>query len=303
MPWLNHPAYVPVRDRLIARLKKNDVVFRKLNHIILICGAANSARRSRLTEYISKSFPNIIIFRAEDVWNFVSANSDKNALEMEDYLASLSDVVIILVESAGTLTELGAFSMSDSLRLKLLPILDKAHIDDDSFINTGPIRWIDKDSTFQPSIFCDMKAVLTCTGELSSRLNELPKPRKQRGTPLPEIYTSKKHLLYFICDLVAVLNPSTPSHIHYYAERIIGDIDLDEVKYLLGLGSVLGILRSFTFDHVTFFCRPMEDNRMATYHYRRDFDFSAARSGILNALLRIPVYEQALSEMNNVHVG
>ena len=62
---------------------------------------------------------------------------------MEAKLAGLSDIVIIIVESPGTLAELGAFSLSDPLRKKLLPLLDKKYRTGQSFVavlHAGPTK-------------------------------------------------------------------------------------------------------------------------------------------------------------------
>jgi hypothetical protein len=79
---------------------------------------------------------------------------------MESDLAALADLVIIIVESAGTFAELGAFSLSDPLRKKVLPIVDAQFRDQPSFISTGPLRWIDAESAFAETIYVSLPKIL-----------------------------------------------------------------------------------------------------------------------------------------------
>jgi hypothetical protein len=133
LPWLEHPAYVKIRERLIGYLRSDKYRFRGLGPVIFICGGANSAPRDTLRDYLNRHFPDISLFYAEQVWLRIVPSAGSNALEMEDYLGQLADMVVIIVESPGTFTELGAFSLSEPLRKKLLPILDSR---DPSFINS-----------------------------------------------------------------------------------------------------------------------------------------------------------------------
>jgi hypothetical protein len=84
--------------------------------VIFLCGGFKSPAREALRVYLGKYDADLAVFYAEDAWSKISANPALNALQMEDYLAKLADLVIVLVESPGTFTELGAFSLSELLR-------------------------------------------------------------------------------------------------------------------------------------------------------------------------------------------
>src|SRR4029077_14833460 len=118
-----------------------------------LCGAVNSPVRDRIAEYL-RARTDTLVFYADEVWARL-ARADLNALEMEDQLAGLADVVMIVVESPGTYCELGAFSLSPGLRKKLLPLIDARFKGSQSFINTGPVRWIDSESRYGPTIYTD----------------------------------------------------------------------------------------------------------------------------------------------------
>ena len=78
---------------------------------------------------------------AEDVnaW-FRKDDALPDLLELENYLAHLADVIVLFVESPGSIAELGAFAASDALRTKLLAVRNTFYSSEQSFIADGPIR-------------------------------------------------------------------------------------------------------------------------------------------------------------------
>ncbi len=219
MPWLNHPKFLRPRDETLEQFKAKEFNFRKVKPVVFLCGGFESARRDRLAQFLKKNHPEILAFYADNVWPFIAKQSELNALEMEAQLANLADMVLIVVESPGTFAELGAFSLGDPLRKKLLPIIDIQYRESNSFINTGPVRWIDKDSDFKPTLWIDHSKILEVVDELKDRLSRLPKATTAR---IPDLSDSPKHLLFFICDLISVFGPVPLKHINYYVEKIIG---------------------------------------------------------------------------------
>ncbi len=222
MSWLEHPAYINIRERLIRYLRSDKYRFRALEPVVFLCGAANSAPRDALRDYLRRHFPEISLFYAEQVWMRIVPSAGANALEMEDYLGQLADILVIIVESPGTFTELGAFSLSEPLRKKLLPILDSRFRNPNSFIETGPAQWIGQDSLFRPPIYVNHSRILECVAELEDRLGRIPKPKTTRNSKISS--HSPKHLVFFICDLVAVIGPATSAVIEYYIRSIVPGI-------------------------------------------------------------------------------
>src|SRR5690606_21262580 len=118
--------------------------------------------------------PTHYVFYAEAIWSDPSRPRNDNALEMENQLADLADAVIIIVESPGTFAELGAFSSNPSLRKKMLPILSHEYKNiKDSFIATGPVQWIDKDSLFKPSLYANHSMILQAAPEIDERMKRI----------------------------------------------------------------------------------------------------------------------------------
>ena len=69
-------------------------------------------------------------------------------LTFEEFLAEVSDCIILFVESPGSFCELGAFSYADKLFSdKLAIIIDKQYEGSESFIITGPTAKARKDGS------------------------------------------------------------------------------------------------------------------------------------------------------------
>jgi len=136
---------------------KKYLVSRKIT--IFLCGGFNSHRREILAEYLRthRKWP---VFFADDVWKILSQGDD-NALGMENQLGDFSDVIVIIAESPGTFAEIGAFANIVNLREKLLIIVNKAYQNDDSFLNTGPLRWIKAESKFEGVLYVDFDHFIT----------------------------------------------------------------------------------------------------------------------------------------------
>ena len=220
---------------------------------------------------------------------------------MESDLAALSDLVVIIVESPGTFAELGAFSHVEALRKKLLPIVDLQYKGANSFINTGPIRWIDEESDYRPTIWARHNQILECASELESRIDTIPKPK---STKVSDLAKSRKHLLFFLCDLVGVIAPTTVEAIGYFMERIAPSVPIAELEItlLVGLAEAMGLLRKDTITmargvETTFFSPARTDALQHPYHRIRWVNLSELRAEFLSGLLKNPEAVKAIREV------
>ena len=240
--WVEQAKLRSACDRIVSSLSPEHYRFRRISPVIFICGGLNSAPRNTLRDYLKHRRSDLQIFYAEQVWELISANPGLGALKMESDLAALSDLIVIIVESPGTFAELGAFSHVEGLRKKLLPIVDQKYRGANSFINTGPIQWIDAESDFRPTIWTRQDQILVCADELERRIASIPKPKSEKVSDLAR---SRKHLLFFVCDLIAVLAPTTIDAIEFFMSKIaptVRAVDL-EITLLVGLAEAMGLIR------------------------------------------------------------
>jgi hypothetical protein len=291
--WFDHPRYVPVRDKLIGALSRPSYHFRKLSPVVFLCGGAHSAARDTLRLYINRTRPTFRVFYAEKVWEAIAGMGHIDALQMENQLADLADIVVIVVESAGTFTELGAFSVSEPLRKKILPILDdiyKTHTT--SFIATGPIRWIDATSDFAPSLYAPHIMILSAAKELDERLNRI----KKRGTTVKDLNGSRMHVLFFLCDLISMIYPATLEMVALYMSRIapaLGMLDLD-LHLLLALGTAMDLLQIRTIGGSSYFAPASLTLISRPYHHVPRVNFGSYRGEHAAVLQMIPSAKEVL---------
>jgi hypothetical protein len=299
--WLEHPRYVPARDRLIEYLRSSRYRFRRLDPVLFLCGAAASKPRDSLRDYLRKRVQNVSLFYAERVWEQIASSGDRSALKMESDLALLADMLVIIVESPGTFAELGAFSLSNDLRKKILPIVDKQYRHQEkSFISTGPLRWIDSDSNFAPTIYVSLSMILEAVDEIEERISRIPKSRTVKITDLAE---SPKHLLFFLCDLISIIHPATVEVVNFYLERIAPSILSSgiNVATLMGLGVAMDLLQAekvTVSGSVETFYSPMGPDAIGhPFHHPRLLDMESLRATHVSVLLALPEAKAVLDRL------
>jgi len=301
--WLEHPKYVPAREHVIEYLRSTRYRFRRLSPVLFLCGGAGSARRDTLRDYLRKHIPGLSLFYAERVWEHIASHVERGALKMESDLADLADLVLIVVESPGTFAELGAFSLSPPLRKKLLPIVDEEHQHQQSFISTGPLRWIDSESDFKPTIYVPLPQILQAVDQIEERIARIP---KSRPVKVSDLATSPKHLLFFLCDLIAVFHPATIEIIEYYLGRIAPSILSSDISVptLVGLAAAMDLLRvqDATIDDKkeTFFSPISQSAVERPFHHTRLLDLSSQRAAHVSVLFAVPQAKAILENLRKL---
>ena len=293
MSWIYHPSFKRVRAAVLEKLTAKEFHFRKVKRVAFLCGARNSAPRDYLAAYLKKHRTDFEFFYAEKVWNILAERDGANALRMEDELARLADVVVIIVESPGTFTELGAFTLSKALRVKLLPILPREHQGEASFIKSGPVHWIDLDSQFAPSIWAPLASILDAVDEIDERFDRLP---KTGGMRVEELQYSPKHLLFFVCDLIAIFGPCSMDYLESCVNEILDESTDPSVSTLVALAVALDLVRPLS-DKL--FYRPIDENgQLRQFQYRRKYiDPADLRAQVLSVMQTIPDARAAVRSM------
>jgi hypothetical protein len=146
-----------LRDQYLGPLTTSDIS-------IFLCGGAGNnevgLRRKLGTALAAlKSKYRYSTFYPEDMFvELVLGHQKLDLLTLENLLAKSVSSVVILLHSAGTLTELGAFSNHGQLKDKLVVVMDPKYKKSNSFISTGPIRLLQK-STSSQVLFIKMDEV------------------------------------------------------------------------------------------------------------------------------------------------
>jgi hypothetical protein len=248
--------------------------------------------------------PGVDVFYAEQVWEQIASRANRSALKMESDLAALADLVIIIVESPGTFAELGAFSLSDELRKKVLPVIDQRYRNEESFIATGPVRWIDSDSRYSPTIYVPLSRILEAADQVEDRISRIS---RSHTTKISDISKSARHLLFFLCDLICVIHPASVEMVEYYVKRIAPAISASntDISMLLGLGAAMELLREDRIsdngiEHILY--SPAQiDSVERPFHHARLLDLQSLRASHISALLSIPQALRTITLVRHLH--
>lgn len=221
-------------------LKKDSV-------IVLVCGAqdrdGNVSGRNLILNYANRNLPHFKFFQAEQVFSTLSYfKKKKDLLYLEDQFASYSDCIIVILESAGSFAEIGAFAIKDDIAKLLLVINDIRFIKDQSFINLGPVAKVNKMSIFRPTIYVNPEQIMKSAHILEERLSRIQRKQKK----LEEIRNYEefanckpKIKLMFIADIISLLSPITKRELYKfirfcynYTKRVNLDVELGLLEAL-----------------------------------------------------------------------
>lgn len=84
----------------------------------------------------------------EDFTDWLHDSVYPDLLTFESDLAETSSLVIIALESPGSIAELGSFSVNGGLREKIIIIISEYHHEQSSFITLGPLRLLPEENVF-----------------------------------------------------------------------------------------------------------------------------------------------------------
>lgn len=294
MLWLNHPSYKRACQEVRNRLEVKKSRLKSLRPIVFICGGNGSQRRDRLNEYLQR-FSAWLTFYAEDVFQALTKfEPNANALQIESDLAELADATIIIAESPGTFAELGAFALSEELRSKLLPIVESKFKDDSSFLAVGPIRWVDKDSRFGPTIWADFSVILDIAEEVRARLTRnihRPSPGDIRRLVLRN---SRKHLLFMVVLITEILGPVSRSQIRSFLESLLGVDSGKDVTAFIALAKSLKLVEEVELDGESLYFRRQGSVNVGRMNRPTPLIVASLRALILSAMQQIPSAVKAL---------
>jgi hypothetical protein len=119
---------------------------------IFLCGGSGteeSTFRRGLGEKISKTISKYrySVYYPEDMFmELLLGHQKEDLLTLENILADSTNAIVILLNSPGTFTELGAFANHEKLCNKLIVVMNPKYSLKKSFINLGPIRYLKKNT-------------------------------------------------------------------------------------------------------------------------------------------------------------
>lgn len=107
---------------------------------------APKSKRDACVQWLSVNRPDVFsrLLLPENYDDWSSFNTYSDLLLFEEDLGYLTAAVVIFLEAAGSIAELGAFSQIPSLRDRLVIVVTDEHHEKKSFISLGPLRQLEQ---------------------------------------------------------------------------------------------------------------------------------------------------------------
>ncbi|MCF7838328.1 MAG: retron St85 family effector protein [Candidatus Marinimicrobia bacterium] len=204
---------------------------------IFLCGGAGRSDgdvRRGLGDAISalKSKYRYSVHYPEDIFiELVLGHQRQDLLTLENLLARSVSAVVLLLQSPGTFTELGAFSNHDLLKDKLVVVVDPRYKKAQSFINVGPLRYLAKETSshvlFLEMANANLSALVKAVGEASRAIAVAHPPKRDLTNPIA-CYGLYLALLYVLdpvprvsfAELARTLQPDDRNLVATVAETV-----------------------------------------------------------------------------------
>ena len=123
-------------------------IFSKINHEnidLFLCGGASTKEEKSVRDQIKDSLvsnPKLSILYPEDLFAEMQSRKKYDLLTLEKFLANNSDVILIVCESPGSYTELGAFVNNYETFGKVVVLVKTKFKNSKSFIMQGPVAYV-----------------------------------------------------------------------------------------------------------------------------------------------------------------
>lgn len=168
----------------------------------------------------------------------------------ERHLAELSSVIVLILESPGSIAELGLFSVLEEYQSKLLVVIEASHYTSTSFIKMGPVDYLEKAHGNQaechrwlaPSgrhtVF-DSSAAEDLQPELAEAI------LRRASKAAPERNFQGEHWLdkaLLLCDLLNLYSALTLREIHSQFESFNCKISEGEIKQIIYILEKVGLI-------------------------------------------------------------
>lgn len=201
-------------------LNNNATKFITYPKFVFVCGKKfssseeyNKSNRGVIDKYLKTKSKDVFIVLSEKLWED-SFDSDIDLLTFEEFLAEVSDAIILFVESPGSFCELGAFAYADKLFSdKLIIVIDEKYKGNKSFIITGPTAKAKKDGAeviFAPLFGTGLLSSADLRNVVDQKLHEFASKSATINKRTPNQSDGKLLVNTFIIELLELIRILQP---------------------------------------------------------------------------------------------
>ncbi|GGO73507.1 retron St85 family effector protein [Bowmanella pacifica] len=268
-------------------------------HHLFVCGGEVDAKadyplsfRDHLISYSASKFSDIhdSIVQAETFKDYFKENAYPDLLVFEEEIANLASLVIIFLESPGSLVELGMFCTKPDFFNKLIIIAPQEEVEgEDSFIYLGPLENIKKKEPTAVAVY-----PWPVKGEKyeNSHLEDLCKSIEEKLSSLPKNVEFRKsnsgHVALLIAEIIRIGYPMILSEIEFVLMALELDIKQSEITRHIYLLNKLKIIDSIFYSRYRYYYSKQPQTRILNFgklSTGKGFDEQSVRMKIQQSFL------------------
>lgn len=271
------------REDFLSNIQFDELNVREYPKIAFLCGGNPSVLtitdsphqyfpsiRSFISHLLSVQYTEIHYQNAEDVKDWNSYSEYEDLIEFEKDIAHLCKAIVLFVESAGSIAELGSFSVIQEVAEKLVVFVHSDYSNSTSFIALGPLKHIIASNPAEPRVHY----IPWDTEEKDFGIDgvvEIVKPESMKDwglytcdaikTALEVItqidhtsdkYTRTKEAL-FIHDIIHLFKALDVDEIRHFLKYVSHEVSKKELKRSLFCLEKLGLIRPISRGNKTYY--------------------------------------------------
>lgn len=246
------------RHTFIAAAKLNETLVLGFDGFIFLCGGKidakseppASVREALLRQFARHRHLDDRLRLAESIGDWYFDGHYTDLLEFEDHMAQLSAAIVLVLESEGSLAELGIFSSFDHFRDKLIVVMSTHHYNQKSFVRLGPIKFLEDNLDNQSECFPWISTELgnprydgAAVDKLQVEMFESIRDRIKILSGDEQFDRSKwLHSSLLICDLISLFGALTVGEVKEFLRELGLDRTQGQLRKTLFMLERIGML-------------------------------------------------------------
>lgn len=285
--------------RLSSKINLGRSKIKPYKGLIFLCGGPTDVKSPlplSIRDFICRELAKdaSIFERISIAEDFKAWNQDhvyKDLLEFETHLAELSSLIVVVLESEGSIAELGLFSVIEEFQKKLLIFIDSSHYKEDSFIKYGPISYLENAHNNMASCHIWLKSAgpgikksldIAAAQSITPDLIEEIHSRLERVSK-ESIFNGNEwlHCALLICDVLNLMSALTIREIKDFLEKINIHKAESEIRQIIFMLKLVGMITMEPKGDQRFYVAIKSDLFLNLHLEKIEFDLDRFRSDVL----------------------
>lgn len=273
--------------------------------VVFLCGGEVNVRnplgssvREGVLSHLESLKPQWSLILAEHFKDWVVDSIYNDLVSFEDDLASISSLIVLILESPGALTELGLFARHEFLSKKLHVIVNDEHYSQSSFIRLGPLRHLQRNN---PKSVCaypwDDKNLLSLQPILPEICHDITECLSYLDKTEAFNTENNGHIAFLVFEIVKLYRAVKFSEVESCLSALNIKIQRDKLRRILFLLEKVALVNSVKRGHQDYYwaCSSVEKINLAK------LDYAKARVAAMQFYSLNPSEKQRLEVIKKVY--